>query len=99
MSFAYRHKQMLAAEALLFLSILSLGGSASASSLLMDSRAEALSSQRKYLPVEDLPPKREKPSMSADEQAKLKKDLIQARDRQSEVKAKESTAPAQAKKP
>jgi hypothetical protein len=34
--------------------------------------------------------------MTADQQAKLKKDLVQARDRQSEVKAKEST---QAKKP
>jgi hypothetical protein len=99
MSFAYRHKQMLAAEAVLFLSLVSLGGSASASSSLMDSRAEALPSHRKYLPVEDLPPKREKPAMTADEQAKLKKDLIQARDRQSEVKAKESAAPTQAKKP
>jgi hypothetical protein len=62
-------------------------------------RAEAPLSQRKYLPVEDLPPKREKPAMTTDEQAKLKKELIKARDRQDQVKAKESVAPAKAKEP
>jgi hypothetical protein len=42
-----------------------------------------------YLPVEDLPPKGEKPTMSADERLKLQKELIVARDRQaSRAKAK-----------
>ncbi len=35
-----------------------------------------------YLPVEDLPPKREKPAMTADERSKLQKELIAVRDRQ-----------------
>ena len=43
-----------------------------------------------YLPVEDLPAKRDKPAMSTDEQAKLRKELTAARDRQtSRVKARE----------
>jgi hypothetical protein len=92
MSFAYRHKQMVAAEAVLVLS-LSLGGCASSSSSLMDSRAQAPSPQRKYLPVEDLPQKREKAALTADEQAKLKKELTAARDRQAQVKAKETVKP------
>jgi hypothetical protein len=37
--------------------------------------------------------------MTPDEQAKLKKKLIDARDRQSQVKAKESPARAKPKKP
>jgi hypothetical protein len=62
-------------------------------------RAEAPLSQRKYLPVEDLPPNREKPAMTTDEQAKVKKELIKARDRQDQVKAKESAAPVKPIKP
>jgi hypothetical protein len=51
----------------------------------MDARAEAPAQQKEadgYLPVHDLPPKREKPTMMADERLKLQKELIAARDRQ-----------------
>jgi hypothetical protein len=62
---------------------------------LMDARAEAgaLPKTSDYLPVEDLPPKREKPAMTADERSKLQKELITARDRQtSAVKARGGAA-------
>jgi len=99
MSFAHFDKRIVAAGGVLLLS-LSLGGCASSSSSLMDARAEALSPQQKYLPVEDLPPKREKPAMTADEQAKLKNELISARDRQAaSAKAQGSAAPAKPIKP
>jgi hypothetical protein len=63
-------------------------------------RAEAPLSQRRYLPVEDLPAKREKPAMTTDEQAKLKKELTKARDRQTEsTKAQGSAAPVKPIKP
>jgi hypothetical protein len=72
--------------AALLLSNLSLGGctTSTAGSSLMDARAEApaLPKTSVYLPVEDLPPKREKPAMTSDERAKLEKELIAARDRQ-----------------
>jgi hypothetical protein len=50
----------------------------------MDARAEATAVPKTsvYLLVEDLPPKREKPAMTADERSKLQKELIAARDRQ-----------------
>jgi hypothetical protein len=80
------------AAAALLLSGLSLGGCATstADSSLMDARAEAPAPPKAgvYLPVEDLPPKREKPAMTPDERSKLQKELIAARDRQtSDVKA------------
>jgi hypothetical protein len=91
MSLAYLKEQMAAAGAVLVLS-LSLGGCASSNSSLLDARAEAPAPADKYLPVEDLPPKREKPSMTVDEQSKLKKQLMDARDRQgSAVKARDSS--------
>jgi len=72
--------------AALLLSNLSLGGcmTSTAGSSLMDARAEAPAFPKTsvYLPVEDLPPKREKPAMTADERSKLQKELIAARDRQ-----------------
>jgi hypothetical protein len=87
----------LAAVALL-LSSLSLGGCATstAGSSLMDARAEAPAPAKKsvYLPVEDLPPQREKPAMTPDERSKLLKELIAARDRQAA-----RAAPAQPTKP
>jgi hypothetical protein len=44
------------------------------------------------MPLEDLPPTREKPAMTVDEQSKLKKQLIDARDRQAAaVKARDRT--------
>jgi hypothetical protein len=68
------------------LSSLSLGGCAtsSAGSSPMDARAEAPAPPKTsgYPAVEDLPPKREKPAMTADERLKLQKELTAARDRQ-----------------
>ena len=92
------------ASAALLLSSLSLGGcvSSTASSSLMDARAEAPAPPKTsvYLPVEDLPPKREKPAMTPDERLKLQKELIAARDRQaSDGKARGGGARAQPKKP
>ena len=74
----------LAATVALLLTV-SLGGCATstARSSLMDARAEIPTSPKAsgYLPVEDLPPP-DHQIMSADEQSKLKKELIAARDRQ-----------------
>jgi len=61
---------------------LSLGGCATSNMSLMDARAEAATPEKKYMALEDLPPKPEKPAMTVDEQSKLKKELIAARDRQ-----------------
>jgi hypothetical protein len=84
-AYVYKQKTALAAAALLLLS-LSLGGCATATggSSLMDARAEAPAPPKTsaYLPVEVLPPAREKPTMTADERSKLQKELIVARDRQ-----------------
>jgi hypothetical protein len=81
--------------ALLLLS-LSLGGCAtSTGSPLMDARDEATAPPKAsaYLPVEDLPPKREKPAMTADERTKVLKELAAVRDRQTaRVKAREGEA-------
>jgi hypothetical protein len=87
MGIAYVDKPItaLAAGALLLLS-LSLGGCATstAGSSLMDAQAEAPAPPKPsaYLPVEDVPPRPEKPAMTADEQSKLRKELAAARDRQ-----------------
>jgi hypothetical protein len=85
------------ATAALLLSGLSLGecATSTAGSSLMDARAEAGARPKTsdYLPVEDLPPKRAKPAMTADERSKLQKELITARDRQtSAVKARGGAA-------
>jgi hypothetical protein len=80
-----KQRTALAATALLLLS-LSLGGCATATggSSLMDARAEAPAPPKAsaYLPVEVLPPAREKPTMTPEERSKLQKELIVARDRQ-----------------
>jgi hypothetical protein len=87
MGIAYLYKRiaLLAAGTPLLLS-LSLGGCATstAGSSLMDARAEAPAPPKTsaYLPVEDLPLKREMPTMTSDERLKLQKELIAARDRQ-----------------
>jgi hypothetical protein len=83
MGVSYPHGQIasLAAGAVLLLS-LSLGGCANSNASLMDARAEAPTPAQSYLPVEDLPPKRKLPALTVDEQSKLKKQLIDARDRQ-----------------
>jgi hypothetical protein len=50
--------------------------------------------------VEDLPPKRAEPALTADERSKLQKELIAARDRQAPAgKARVPAAPAQPVKP
>ena len=90
--------------AALLLSSLSLGGCATstAGSSLMDARAEAAAPPKTsvYLPVEDLPPKREKPAMTPDERLKLQKELIAARDRQAPAAKARGGAPrAQPVKP
>jgi hypothetical protein len=83
--------------AALLLSSLSLGGCATS---VMDARAEAPAPAKKgaYLPVEDLPPKRDNPVMTPDERLKLKQELLAARDRQAAV-AKAQGAPLEPIKP
>jgi hypothetical protein len=82
MGIAYVNAQVTALAATLL--AVSLGGCATstAGSSLMDARAEIPAPPKTsvYLPVEDLPPNRE--MMKADEQSKLKKELLAARDRQ-----------------
>ena len=98
MGVAYINERI-AALALPLLLSLSLGGCATSTtgSSLMDARAEAPTPPKAsaYPLVEDLPPKREKPAMTADEMSKLKKDLSAARDRQTAtVKARGGAATA-----
>jgi hypothetical protein len=83
--------------AALLLSSLSLGGCATS---VMDARAEAPGPPRNsvYLPVEDLPPKRDNLVMTQDQRSKLQKELIAARDRQA-PKAGGSSESPQAIKP
>jgi hypothetical protein len=97
MGIAYVYKQMTALAAALLVLSLSLGGCATSTggSSLMDARAEAPAPPKTsaFLPVEVLPPAREKPTMTPDERSKLQKELISARDRQ------ERAAPAEPVKP
>ena len=93
-------RRFTALAAAVLLSILSLGGCVT--SAPMDARAEVPGPPKPtaYLPVEDVPPRPEKPAMTADEQSKLKKDLTAARDRQaSKGKAKGDAAHAEPVKP
>ena len=65
--------------------------------LPLASRAEETARQKTigYPAVEDVPPRPEKPAMTADEQSKLKKELSAARDRQvPKGKAGKGTTPA-----
>jgi hypothetical protein len=107
MSVAYvsndRKLASLAAAALL-LSSLSLAGCATstAGSSLMDARAEAppVPKASAYPPLQDLPPKRTVPAMTADERLKLTKELIAARDHQAPpIKARGSAARDDSLKP
>jgi len=82
------------------LSILALGGCVT--STPMDARAEVPGPPKTvgYLAVEDVPPRSEKPAMTADEQLKLKKELIAAHDRQAaKGKAKADAAHTEPIKP
>jgi hypothetical protein len=72
------------AAATLLLYCLSLGGCVTSTGpSLMDARAESPARPKTsgYPAVEDLPPKRKKPAMTADERLKLQKELTAARDR------------------
>jgi hypothetical protein len=93
--YAYRQTAARAAGALLL--GLSLGGCATSTTgtSVMDARAEAPLPPKTsaYLPVEVLPPAREKPAMTPGERSKLQKELIAARDRQARA------APAEPVKP
>jgi len=86
-----------AVRPLLLLLSLSLGGcvTTSPSSSVMDARAEAPAPAiaGAYLPVEDLPPNREAPTMTTDAQAKLKKELVDARNRQAAVAKAKNGSP------
>jgi hypothetical protein len=99
MSIAYLSERTtaLALAAPLLLS-LSLGGcvTASGGSSLMDAHAEAPAPAKPspYLPVEDLPPPRDQSAMSRDEQVKLKKELLAARDRQAAAAKSQGDIPA-----
>jgi len=71
-----------------------------AGSSLMDARAQAPPKTSVHPLVEDLPPKREKPAMTADERLKVQKELIAARYRQApHGKAKGGAKRAQPVKP
>jgi hypothetical protein len=104
MGIAYHFKRTTAlALGMPLLLSLSLGGcvTADGGSSLMDAHAEApgpASAKPGYLPVEDLPPARDQAAMTRDEQAKLKKELLAARDRQA-VAAKSQGDPLQPIKP
>jgi hypothetical protein len=86
----------------LLLSGLALGGCAVSTPgfSLMDARAETPTPASGSLPVQDLPPKREKPAMALDERSKLKQELTAARDHQAAVaKAQRGIAPIEPVKP
>jgi hypothetical protein len=91
------------AAATLLLYCLSLGGcSTSTGSSMMDARAESPARPKTsgYPAVQDPPPKREKPAMTADERLKLQKELIAARDRRAPIgKARGGAARAEPIKP
>jgi hypothetical protein len=91
------------ASGMLLLASLSLSGCATGltGSSLMDAHAEAAAPSKTgvYLPVGVLPPNREQPTMTADEQSKLKKALVAAREGQAQEKAREDTLRAQPGKP
>jgi hypothetical protein len=101
MGIAYvdRPRTGLAAGALLLSLILGGCATSTTGSSLMDARAEAPASPKTsaYLPVEVLPPAREKPTMTSDQRSKLQKELIAARDRQE--KARGATTQADPAKP
>src|SRR5258705_3367422 len=91
--------------AALLLSSRSLGGCATSTvgSSVVDARAETPAQQKEadgYLRVHDLPPKREKPTMTADERLKLQKELMAAREHHASAgKAKGRAGRAQSMNP
>jgi hypothetical protein len=92
-----KDEKVIALAAAALLSSLSLGGCSSP----MDARDEAPAPPKTsvYPPI-FLPPQSVKPAVTADEQLKLQKELIAARDRQAPAgKARAPAAPAQPVKP
>jgi hypothetical protein len=82
------------------LPILSLGGCVTSTPIDARAQVPAPPKPTAYLPVEHVPPRPDKPAMTAAEQLKLKKDLIAARDRQPpKGKAKGDGARAEPVKP
>ena len=77
-------------RALLLLSVLLGAGSVTAR---VQAQPPAPHKPGEYLPVEDVP-KRPDPEMSADDRAKLVKELSAARDRQTRLKPKDAAKPA-----
>ena len=80
-------KVMRLVSAALLLAALALGGCSSSIAELpivgMPADAPARPKEAGgYLPVEDVPPARDQAALAADEQAKIKKELLAARDRQ-----------------
>ncbi|SDS28532.1 hypothetical protein [Bradyrhizobium canariense] len=96
-----RNMRALAWGALL-MSALALGGCASsiADLPIIGTPADAPGRPKEagaYLPVEDLPPDRDEAAIAPDQQAKIKKELLAARDRQASVAAaKDQTQSSQA---
>jgi hypothetical protein len=81
----------------LLLSALALGGCATsiAELPLVGNPADAPTAPKEagaYLPVEDLPPNRDEAAMAPAERAKLKAELLAARDRQASVAATKDPA-------
>jgi hypothetical protein len=104
MGVAYVHFRVsVQAAGVLLLLSLSLGGCTSSAgvSSLMDARAEVTNHPKTtaYPVVEDVPPGPNKPAMTADEQSKLKKALIAAREGQAKEKAKQDALRAEPAKP
>jgi hypothetical protein len=87
---------------LLLLLSLSLAGcvTTNPASSVMDARAEAPAPAHVYPPVEVAPAGPDKPAMTTDEQAKLKRELLDARSRQTEhAKARNDSSQAGRAKP
>jgi hypothetical protein len=81
----------------LLLSALALGGCATsiAELPLVGTPADAPAAPKEagaYLPVEDLPPNRDEAAMAPAERAKLKAELLAARDRQASIAAAKDSA-------
>jgi hypothetical protein len=79
------------------LSALALGGCATsiAELPLVGTPADAPAASKEtsaYLPVEDLPPNRDEAAMAPADRAKLKAELLAARDRQASIAAKDPAA-------
>jgi hypothetical protein len=79
----------------LLLSCCSIGGCATSTvgSSAMDAHAEVPSKTIGHSALEEVPPQRETPGMTADERLKLRNELIVARDRQASKAKGQTTSP------